>query len=86
MPLQEAAFKHASVRKTLFDFTFLELNMFAYDRVVFPHGELIRLRARVLLGNVIVARIRCAHELNQKGTWFCHGRNSICAPVRRDCV
>lgn len=60
--------------------------MFAYDRIVFPHGELIRLRARVLLGNIIVARIRRAHELDQKGTWFCHGRKSICAPVRRGSV
>ena len=48
----------------LFDFSFFENNMFAYDRVVFVEFEFFRRITRIFPGYVIVASVRSADEFD----------------------
>jgi hypothetical protein len=48
----------------LLDLRFLELDVLARDRVVFLKGELFRLGAGVLLGDVKIARVGGRQELD----------------------
>ena len=51
-------------RGRLFDLGLFELDVLARDRIVLLHGELLGLRARILLRHVVVARAGRALELD----------------------
>jgi hypothetical protein len=57
---------------SLFDLRFLEHDMLADDRVVFPHLHLLGQISRVLLGNVEESGVRRADETNLNGRRFRH--------------
>ena len=56
----------------LLNLVFLELDVLPHDRIVFPQTEFFRLSARIFLGNVVIAGVRRADELDQNRTIFCH--------------
>ena len=61
----------------LLNLVFLELDVLPHDRIVFPHAELFRLSAWVFLGDVVIACVRRADELDQNSTILCHGLVSV---------
>src|SRR3954464_13196823 len=58
----------------LLDLGFLELDVLARDRIVFLLDQLVGHGARVLLGDVIEARVRGGDELDLDGDRFGHGK------------
>jgi hypothetical protein len=56
----------------LLDFCFLELNVLAYDRIVFLENELFGLGAGVLFRDVKIPRIRRGQELDLDHGGFGH--------------
>jgi hypothetical protein len=53
-----------SVRARLFNLSFLERHVLARHRIVFAKFKFLGLRARVLLGDVIIAGIGCAQQFD----------------------
>src|SRR6478609_283821 len=62
----------ASGRSPLFDLAFLEFNVLAGDRIVFLEDELLGLVPRILLGCIVIAGARAAHELDLLRDGLCH--------------
>ena len=60
---------------SLFDLRFLEQHVLAHDGIKFLQLKLFSLGARVLFGDIVVARIRAANHFNKNRAWFRHGRN-----------
>src|SRR5690606_19552730 len=53
--------------QALLDLGFLEFDMLARDRIVLLQRQLLGLGARVLLGDVVVAGVGSAHQLDLQG-------------------
>jgi hypothetical protein len=53
-----------SFQNQLLDFGFFEINMFAYNRVIFPHGHFFGHGAAVLFGNIKEASVCCRKQFD----------------------
>src|ERR1700674_1411761 len=72
--VRTAVIDHVRVpRRALLDLRFLEVDVPARDRIVFPLGELVGHGARVLLGDVIEPGARARNELDLQGDGLGHG-------------
>src|SRR5215475_6309647 len=67
----------------LLDLAFAELDVLLRDRIVLLLDQLLGLRARVLLGDVIVAGVRARHELHLDGGRLGHAKSSGLAAAGR---
>src|SRR3546814_11896278 len=69
----DTLFPYTTLFRSSLDLGFLELDMLARTRVVFPHRHLLGHRARVLLGDIEKARVGGAHQLDLDGRRLGHG-------------
>nr|GFD56788.1 hypothetical protein [Tanacetum cinerariifolium] len=56
----------------LLDLGFLKFDMLAHDRIVLAEAQLLGLGTRVLLGDIEIARVRRADELDLDGSRLGH--------------
>src|SRR4029450_5462646 len=72
---ERAPLNPSAMLATLLDLRFLELDVFARDRIILLLDQLVGHGARVLLGEVIEAGIRRGNELDLDGDRFGHVQN-----------
>lgn len=53
--------------RILLDFGFLELDMLPDNRIIFTEFQLLGCFARIFLGHIKIAGVRCAEQLDQNG-------------------